>query len=448
MEMQLEKENAAPIEEPVKKKPRLSLSLKSRRFKESVSDNLTELTKPIVPKNTAKNTMWALKNFMDWRAEREQHHPLEVCPPDILEKTLYNAEELNKWLCLYILETRRADGQPYPLTTIYHLLSGILRHMRSRDHECPNFLDKKNHHFQQLSSALENMGKQLRCQGIGAEVKHASLITSEEEELLWTSHILSTKDPKSLLYAVFYCNGKNFCLRGGNEHRNLKLSQLKCMYDPDRYIYIENGSKNRSGAECTVENKTVPIFSCFDQVGERCHVFLLDSYISKMPQKAKDLDYFYLRPLDYVPSNPTAVWYCNSPVGEHKLAGMVKEMFEKIGIAGKTNHSLRATGASALFEANVPEKLIQERTGHRSIKALRLYERTTDKQHEEVSMILAKRDEEQKYGKQQEKMSASEVTSTSMPFPTFGTLKHCTININYGTSGPSTVNMQTQSHED
>lgn len=72
------------------------------------------------------------------------------------------------------------------------------------------------------------------------------------------------------------------------------------------------------------------------------------------------------------------------------------EMFEKVGIAGKTNHSLRATGASALFEANVPEKLIQERTGHRSVKALRLYERTTDKQHEEVSMILAKRVEEGK----------------------------------------------------
>lgn len=121
-------------------------------------------------------------------------------------------------------------------------------------------------------------------QGIGAEVKHASLITLEQEELLWTSHILRARDPKSLLYAVFYCNGKKFCLRGGNEHRNLKLSQLKRMCNPDRYIYTEKGSKNRSGSERTVDNKTVPIFSCFDEVGERCHVFLLDSYISKMPQ--------------------------------------------------------------------------------------------------------------------------------------------------------------------
>ena len=47
-----------------------------------------------------------------------------------------------------------------------------------------------------------------------------------------------------------------------------------------------------------------------------------------------------------------------------KLGRMVKEFFSEIGITGKTNHSLRATGPSARFEANVPEKIIQERTGH------------------------------------------------------------------------------------
>ena len=114
---------------------------------------------------------------------------------------------------------------------------------------------------------------------------------------------------------------------------------------------------------------------------------LLDLYISKMPSSAKEKDYFYLRPFDSVGSK----WYYASPVGEHKLATMVKDMFGQIGVTGKTNHSLRATGASALFEANVPEKIIQERTGHRSLKALRLYERMTDEQHLEVSSILGKR---------------------------------------------------------
>ena len=59
---------------------------------------------------------------------------------------------------------------------------------------------------------------------------------------------------------------------------------------------------------------------------------------------------------------------------------MVKDMFAEVGIAGKTNHSLRATGATNLYTANVPEKMIQQCTGHRLLKALRTYERTTEEQ--------------------------------------------------------------------
>ena len=33
-----------------------------------------------------------------------------------------------------------------------------------------------------------------------------------------------------------------------------------------------------------------------------------------------------------------------------------------------TNHSLRATSTTLMFKGGVPEKLIQERTGHRSLK--------------------------------------------------------------------------------
>jgi hypothetical protein len=64
-------------------------------------------------------------------------------------------------------------------------------------------------------------------------------------------------------------------------------------------------------------------------------------------------------------------------------------MFEEAHIAGKkTNHSLRVTGASALFAAGVPERVIQQRTGHRSLDGLRTYERVTEDQNIEVSNIL------------------------------------------------------------
>ena len=65
-------------------------------------------------------------------------------------------------------------------------------------------------------------------------------------------------------------------------------------------------------------------------------------------------------------------------------------MCQQANIQGrKTNHSLRATGATQLYESGVPEKIIQERTGHHSLEALRVYERTNNIQHQAVSSVLS-----------------------------------------------------------
>ena len=97
----------------------------------------------------------------------------------------------------------------------------------------------------------------------------------------------------------FFYNGKNFALRGIGEQYRLKVSQLVRKYNPDRYVYTENGSENRSGGigDFNVPNKVVPVYSN-PAAGVRCQVFLLDMYIRKLPVEAKrDLDIFYMRPL-------------------------------------------------------------------------------------------------------------------------------------------------------
>ncbi len=42
-----------------------------------------------------------------------------------------------------------------------------------------------------------------------------------------------------------------------------------------------------------------------------------------------------------------------------------------------------------MFRYGAPEKLIQERTGHRSIEALRTYEQLDEVQHKAVSTMLS-----------------------------------------------------------
>ena len=41
-----------------------------------------------------------------------------------------------------------------------------------------------------------------------------------------------------------------------------------------------------------------------------------------------------------------------------------------------------------MFRANVPEKIIQKTTGHRSIEALRSYEHISEEQHRAVSKVM------------------------------------------------------------
>ena len=54
-----------------------------------------------------------------------------------------------------------------------------------------------------------------------------------------------------------------------------------------------------------------------------------------------------------------------------------------------TMHSLRATAASELFHAGVPEKVIQQRTGHLSLGGLRQYEKVTTTQQQAVCRVLS-----------------------------------------------------------
>ena len=118
----------------------------------------------------------------------------------------------------------------------------------------------------------------------------------------------------------------------------------------------------------------------------RCFVYLLDLYFGKLPLFVFQSDVLFCCPKKCTSSSPT--WYEGALVGKNKLGNMVKEMYFEAGIESKTNHSLRATGATSMFRSNVPEKSIQNVTGHRSLEALRKYEKTCDDQHQAVSKIM------------------------------------------------------------
>ena len=103
------------------------------------------------------------------------------------------------------------------------------------------------------------------------------------------------------------------------------------------------------------------------------------------------------------------------------------------GLETRTNHSLRATAATALFQADVPEKVIQERTGHRSLDALRKYERSTERQHGAASKIRNEVDYQKalcSVASEKASMGSSTARTASLPI-TFNiqSMSGCTINL-------------------
>ena len=163
------------------------------------------------------------------------------------------------------------------------------------------------------------------------------------------------------------------------EYVDLCFAQLSRGTDKICYTYVEHESKNHSGGVCYLsDGKTVTIVH---SEGNCSHTMLLDLYLSKIPSEAKQAtNRFYLKPLPFTPTR-VHPWFWNSPLGTKKLQTMVKDMMEEAKIPGNfTNDSLRATGTTTLFDAGVPEALIQKRSGHKSSKALQLYERITPEQ--------------------------------------------------------------------
>ena len=83
-----------------------------------------------------------------------------------------------------------------------------------------------------------------------------------------------------------------FCLRGGDELCKLRLDQVK--REEAGYVYYKNGSKNHKGtfSERGASNKVVMSVTV-PEAGERCHVYLLDLHIRKLPPDAHKAGDFY-----------------------------------------------------------------------------------------------------------------------------------------------------------
>ena len=91
------------------------------------------------------------------------------------------------------------------------------------------------------------------------------------------------------------------------------------MADPPRYIIQRMHLKIvQVVLQLRVQNKVVPV-DAVPEVGNRCHVYVLDLYFKNLPGEAFKNDNFYLKPCSETLKDPKAPWFTPNPIGKNTL---------------------------------------------------------------------------------------------------------------------------------
>ena len=200
-----------------------SLRLPFRSSEERRGYNLSEKRRH--SQSTLKDTKYCLGIWDEWTAARQEHTATYIPPMATM-----SAAELSSWLTPFILEARKKNGDPYPPNTLYHIVMGLVRHLRWSGRNIDVLKDKE---FANFRASLDAEMKRLQSTGLGSTKRQAEVISVQEEDILWQQGLLGDSSPQVLLDTmVFYCS-MYFALRSGKEHRQLR-------HDPCQIEVVED----------------------------------------------------------------------------------------------------------------------------------------------------------------------------------------------------------------
>ena len=368
---------------------------KKRTFKFLSDARIAELKKIKLKKKSEAKVKWAVKAYKKWRIARLENDFDQI----IFDSDLEEVEKLTKIkleyaLCRFVPEVTKSKGDgPYPGKTLYQLIVALQKHLNI------NKIKWKLIHgvdFEELRNVLDNVMKE-RCEmGVGVVKKQAALISYEYEECMWNRGVLGEDTPDKLRSTLLFLLGINLALRAVDEHYQLrrampnKPSQLavECNSQGTKcVVYREDTcTKTNDGGllQMRKERKIVWIYPSKNI--NRCPVRLFEKYLSLCPKGYTKKPNFYLQSLKcHTPKQ----WYGREVVGSNKVKEVVKQLLSDAKIDGYfTNHSLRRSGGTRLFQAGVERKLVKEVTGHCS-DAVDCYQITSDQQRENISKIIA-----------------------------------------------------------
>ena len=309
-------------------------------------------------------------------------------------------------MCKFIAEVMKVNGSDYPGRTLYQLYIAIQKHLELNG-VFWKLVDGPD--FSKLCCCLDNVMKECAANNIGMVKRQAQVISYSFENKLWEDKKLGEEMPDQLRSTVLFLLGINIGLQAGDEHYNLcrltseHPSQLTFQmndYGVKCLVYTEDTvTKANDGGLKSMRNEHKIVWVYPSSNVTCCPVCLVEKYMKLCPPITPNTKKFnfYLRSLEkYSPTQ----WYSEQVVGLNTIKKVIKKMLENAKLDGFfTNHSLRCSGTTRLFNEGIDRKLVKEFTSHRS-DAVDAYQITSHEQREQMSKIISGVDKETEAKKQ------------------------------------------------
>ena len=328
--------------------------------------------------------------FEDWRKMRNNKIVVTGQCPILQPLDQLGVPDLVYSLERFVHKARKKDKTDYPDETLYEIVMALQGYLCVRGREIKLFEDPL---FKSVKNNLDNRMKELSKKGVVRANNQAVPISQEEENLLWDANLLGDDNPERLLHTLVYLFGIHFALRGGEEHRALTMKSVTIHYDPIQKIsYLEcrvdNMKNNQGGIQERHQKPKVVRVYANQQSRNCCVVRIFQKYKMLRPNSnPRCSPALCLRPLAKFTCGK-GPWFTCQPVGQHTLRKITSDLCSQAGVKGKrTNHTLKATAATRLYNEGVDEQLIQEHLGNTS-KAIRRYKRTSNAQRRQLTDIL------------------------------------------------------------
>ena len=353
----------------------------ARGFETINIEHMAATTSAYVMSQKSKSTLRKQKivvgRFYEWLRSNNEMQKLE-------ELSIGRIDQL---LAFWLMDLKSVDGSDYEVGTLTSYLSSIKAYLKGLGHDVEKLDITK-----QVTTAKK---KELKSLGKGNFPNRASRLSSEEEDRLWDTGAFGSENPESLLHGLWYLFTKGFGFRGRHEARQLRVGDVEQKCDSEGRAFLqwnERLTKTRNGSSSHHRPFAPRLFET-PKEPRRCPVKLYNLYMSKRPAKLEgSTDAFWLTINPNFKRSANAKWYSDCPMGENRLANIMSRAARHAGLDATkwiTNHSVRRTMCSQLYQAEIAPLTITGLSGHKSVNSLMPYiGEASDKKQRKMSNLL------------------------------------------------------------